>query len=288
MAQFWVANPGDQGRLAGLEAEAARLQHELSEITGLGDVQACRVCGEWAELTAEHAPSKSAGNVGKMIRKMIDDELSLATGRVEWTEEAIQGSRVGSLCGSCNNKTGSWYTPSYVQFCWASRVLARPENAGKVCQVTVSLHRPRVVKQALTWLIATSQPGLTALYPELRALLLGREERRPLTPVRLGLYLMANPGVGMSTGITVAMNIEQRQGCLVAAFSSWPLGWLMVIGGELGEQVADVSGWTELDVKDRSPATVEVPCQWTLSPYPGDFRGPQELPPEAWTAQGLS
>jgi hypothetical protein len=140
-----------------------------------------------------------------------------------------------------------------------------------------------VAKQALTSIVATSQPGLTTRYSELQALLLNRNQRASLGPLRLWCYLMANQ-VGMYTGVTVAFSVERRKGHLVAGFAFWPVAWLLTIGDVAVDGVADVSGWTELD-EDRTPANVTLPCQWT-GMYPGDFRSPEEVAQgAAWQAR---
>ena len=284
MANLWVTKPGEEARLPEVEAEAERLQGELRNIQSLSDESACRLCGIHASLTKEHAPSKKAGNLGKMIRQVIDYASSVASGIVKWNAEIIQGATFEALCGLCNNRTGSWYNPAYIKFARYCREFAQPENVGKLCRLELSLHRQRIAKQALLSLVATSQPGLTARYPDLRTLLLGKEDRRPMAPIRLWLYLKANPGA-CYTGITIALDLERRKGHLVAGFSFWPLGWLMTIGDVAVKDAANVSVWTGFDYHDKAPVTVEVPCRWAISPYPGDFRGPDEIPSEAWSVK---
>lgn len=284
MAEIWVTKPGEEQHLPEVEAEAARLQAELRNIQSLSDESACRLCGIHASLTKEHTPSKKAGNLGKMIRQVIDYASSVASGIVKWNAEIIQGATFEALCGLCNNRTGSWYNPAYIKFARYCREFAQPENVGKLCRLELSLHRQRIAKQALLSLVATSQPGLTARYPDLRTLLLGKEDRRPMAPIRLWLYLKANPGA-CYTGITIALDLERRKGHLVAGFSFWPLGWLMTIGDVAVKDAANVSVWTGFDYHDKAPVTVEVPCRWAISPYPGDFRGPDEIPSEAWSVK---
>jgi len=279
MANLWVTKPGEEVRLPEVEAEAERLQGELRNIQSLSDESACRLCGVHASLTREHAPSKKAGNLGKMIRQVIDYASSVASGIVKWNAEVIQGATFEALCGLCNNRTGSWYNPAYIKFARYCREFAQPENVGKLCRLELSLHRQRIAKQALLSLVATSQPGLTARYPDLRTLLLGKEDRQPIAPIRLWLYLRANPGA-VFTGITIAFELERRKGNLAVGFSFWPLGWIMTIGEVTVDGAANVSTWTELDYHDKRAVVVEVPCQWALSPYPGDFSGPDEFPAE--------
>src|SRR5207244_9767063 len=95
MTKIWVTRPGDEPNLPGVEAEAARLQAEIGAIEALGNPSACCICGRQAALTVEHAPSKKAGNVGPMIRGMIDDVASSTVGAVRWQTERTYGATDG-------------------------------------------------------------------------------------------------------------------------------------------------------------------------------------------------
>lgn len=284
MAEIWVSKPEEEVRLPEVEAEAARLQTELQNIQSLSDESSCKLCGGHQPLTREHAPSKKAGNQGRMTRKMIDYPRSVSTRTVKWNKTIIQAATFKALCGFCNNQTGDWYNPSYLKFARQCHAFAKPENAGKLCQLKVPVYLQRVVKQVLVFLVATSQSGLTARYPDLRSLLLGKKDSRPLIPIQTWLYLKANPG-GCYTGLTVALDLERRKGHLVAGFAFWPLGWLMTIGDVKVEGAANVSDWAELDYHYKNTPTTEIPCQWGISPYPADFRGPDEIPSEAWSVK---
>jgi len=286
MTKIWVTRPGDEPNLPSVEAEAARLQAEIGAIEALGNPSACCICGRQAALTVEHAPSKRAGNVGPMIRGMIDDVASSTVGAVRWQTERTYGATYETLCATCNNHTGSWYNPAYVRFVRLAAPFAQPKNAGNVCRFDVTVHRQRVAKQAIASFAATSQPGLTEKYPVLRELLLNRTEQQPIAPLHLWLYLRANRG-GMTTGLTVSLKLEQRKGHLVAGFAFWPLGWLLTVGDiDTDDNVINVSSWTELDYNNKTPVAIAIPCQWAVSPYPGDFRSPAEIAGEAWTVGG--
>jgi hypothetical protein len=140
--------------------------------------------------------------------------------------ELIQGgAKSRALCGDCNNRTGRWYNPAYIRLVKHSEPLATLANVGTVCDIQIAVHPQGVAKQALTTLLATSQPGVVARFPHIRRLLLDAEERGSLAPPRLGLFVRANRG-GRPTGITMSLNLERRAARLVAEFSFWPLGWL--------------------------------------------------------------
>jgi hypothetical protein len=85
MSKFWVTHPDTVAKLdKDLESEGARLLAEVAAIEALSDVTACRLCGARTALTDEHAPSKKAGNKGKMIRATVDGEASATKGAVIW------------------------------------------------------------------------------------------------------------------------------------------------------------------------------------------------------------
>ena len=283
MPWMWVTRPEELQRAQALEDEGKRLRQELDEIEGLSSPTACRLCGAETTLTAEHSPSKTAGNVGRMVKGMIDHAATAAGGSVVWTGTIIQGAKERTLCASCNNTTGSWYNGAYVGLARAARKIAIPKAAGTVLDVDV-LNPQRVAKQALVSIVATSQPGFTTRYPQLRTLLVNREAREPIAPIRLWLYLKADPSA-TTTGLVAALDIERGRGHLVSGFSFWPLGWIITIGDAEVRGATDVSGWTELAYMDRGPLRVQTPCQWSISPYPGDFRGPDEFPRDAWKIQ---
>jgi len=282
MTWMWITNPEELERVKTLEAEGARVRAEIAEIVSLGSDTACRLCGVETALTEEHAPSRKAGNRGGLIRGMIDHAASAAGGSVVWRGQMIQGgAKYDSLCAACNNTTGSWYNGAYVRLVRAAVKLAAPRTAGAAYDVAV-LNPQRVAKQALVSIVATSQPGLTTRYPHIRTLLCEKEARGSIAPLRLWLYLKATPG-GVATGLATGLDIDRGLGNLLAGFSFWPLGWIMTIGDVAEVKgTVEVSAWSELAYMDRGPIEVKIPCQWAISPYPGDFRSPNEVGPDAW------
>ncbi len=272
MPEMWVTGPGGERR--GIPEIAARLQAEIRAIEALAVEEACRLCGQLARLTREHVPAKKAGNPRRGIRVVIDYVKSVATGQLFRTAQVAQGDAVQTLCQRCNNNTGAWYNPAYIRLARHCAKLAREESAGSVCGVDLEVHPQRVLKQALTSIVATSQRGLTARYPELRRLLTEREALGPIAPIRVWMYLPANR-VTRRTGLTVWVDQNHGIGHIRAEFSSWPLGWIATFGDPPIEGAVDVSAWSEVGYHVKAGVTLQVPCQWALSEYPGDFRPPE-------------
>jgi hypothetical protein len=283
MGRMWVTGPEnrDPERLRALEAEGARVQAEVEAIGRAGDDSTCRICASRDELTDEHAPSRRAGNVGRLIRGVIDYAASIAAGEVAWRAEELHGgAKANSLCRRCNNSTGRWYNPAYIRLVNASKAVAIPQNAGNAREVRVPvLHPQRVAKQALTSILATAQAGVTARYPHLREMIVNAEAARRVEPLRLWLYLRANPG-GRSSGVASSVNIETGLGRVLAEFSFWPLGWVLTFDDVPVDGAIDVSSWFEVGYHEKREVTVTAPCQWALTAYPCDFRSPETIAAE--------
>ena len=279
----WMGDP-KTARLVtqdpGLWAEKERLETDLKALEALGDPTTCRVCSG-PGMTKEHAPSQASGNTGQMFSAHIDPVATRTFGVVIWTMDEINGgSVVETLCEACNKGTGRRYNAAYMAFEKACRPLARPETAGTLCSVTVA-RRPLVAKQVLTWILATSQPGLALKYPHLAGLVKRTGTRGPTAPLRLWCHLVANrPDIIWYSGIVPKLVTQRRQGHFVASFTSSPLGWVLTFDNAPVEGALDVSDWLTLD-KRAKPATIELPCQWRLTGYPEDFRSAEQILAEA-------
>ncbi len=256
-----------------LQPHAARVQAELAAIEALGDEAACRICGS-PDVTEEHTPSKKAGNPLRIVRGSIDYDESVRRGALTWTMEKIQGgAKTTTLCGDCNNKTGSWFNPAYIRMVNHCEPLVTLANVGTVIDVQLEVHPQRVAKQALTTLLATSQSGVVARYPHVQKLLLDKEHRAPLAPLRLGMFVRANRG-GRPSGITMEVRSDPPSARLLAEFSFRPLGWVLTFDDTPVEGTLDVSAWTEDDYHDKRDLRLRVPCQWAFWIYPGMFGAP--------------
>jgi len=276
MSHVFVVKPGEDRHLPKVAEIAQRLQNEVLSIEQLGDEAKCRVCAQQPADTDEHAPSKSAGNRGRVLHGRVNYQQSVASGRLTWEVEQTQRVVFRTLCRPCNNNSGSWYNPDYVTFSKHCEALAIPQNAGRMCEVQLRVRPQRVLKQALVSLLAVSQAGLTVKHPHLRDLVTRKEATRSLSPCHLWLYLRANPGA-RSSGLGFRLEFSSGPGQLLAEFSFWPLGWLITLDEAPVPGAVDVSAWSAAEFEVEQELTLAVSCQWAVSPYPADFRGLEEI-----------
>ncbi len=78
----------------------------------------CRICGQEGELSFEHIPPRAAFNNKRTIQLQFDEALAL--GPDEPVRGSVQQGGVGgyTLCPRCNNNSGKWYGPYFVDWCY--------------------------------------------------------------------------------------------------------------------------------------------------------------------------
>ncbi|MCG2706263.1 MAG: hypothetical protein L6254_01790 [Candidatus Omnitrophica bacterium] len=267
----WVQPPNSPNLLKSIEEQ----QIEFGKIDGLGSMSSCRLCGSKEGLTKEHSPSKSSVNKSKLITLSI---APIITRFLHWQGNIIQGgSKHESLCRNCNNKTGSWYNPTYVKFVRTCVSIANVNNAYKAVNISANnIYPSRLLKQALTHIIATCQPGLCVRYSDLKEIILNKEKLLDISPFKIGMFIRVNKG-GRHSGITIFVDTAKEQARLIAEFSFWPLGWVMTFDNSPLDGTLDVTNWSSISGNEKTNLNISVPCQWCVSPYPGDFRSPDKV-----------
>ena len=92
----------------------------------------CKLCGDPEQLTYEHVPPKAAFNNSKNFYQATLDELikieSVDLDLAKFSKFPLHsftkkqgGIGYFSLCGKCNNDTGSWYGKDFV--IWAEQAM---------------------------------------------------------------------------------------------------------------------------------------------------------------------
>ncbi len=273
-----VANPSDPLTQELLKEILGPVEQKLAEIEKGTLESKCRFCGKVGQLTEEHTPSKKAFNFMDAISFGMNEEETLKLRQPVWEAEQLQGgSRVKSLCSGCNNKTGAWYNSEYLRFVRSCRDIAQEKAAGTTVSFSKTFRPSRVIKQGLATLTATCQSGLLEVHPEIGDLLRNRDQKGALKNAKVYVYLRANKGFIRSTGIATVCDLKKKRARLLAEFSAWPVGWLLVLDEEPFEGAADVTSWLELDYNERRTIELKLPCHLAGTPYPADFRDPQSV-----------
>lgn len=252
----------------------------------------CCICGQFGKLSKEHIPPKSAFNKFPLVLDLIDMKATLEQGSPSWRSgrKFQNGHYSEVLCGKCNNDTGSWFGTSYAEFVKQLAPYAFIGNTGAVIAFTMKdLYPVRIAKQALAIMCGSCGPELANKYPSLRKLLLDRYSKESLLPWRLYCYLRNTQGM-RATGVTSQLDHASGAIKVMAEFSWWPVGWILMQGSvDSRFPCYPVDHWIlRYDYDDRTDLDVFLPCNWTETWYPADFRSPPEIERQTIVNKGLS
>lgn len=147
----------------------------------------CKLCGAVGQLSFEHVPPEAAFNKEKFSYQTSLDQIE----KLEQKDPAfyngeslpLQGFRkkqggIGyhSLCGRCNNNTGSWYGKNYVDWANQSMSILLKANGKPTLIYPTYIYPLRVIKQIITMFFSVCN-NLRNDEPELVKFILNRNER---------------------------------------------------------------------------------------------------------------
>ena len=227
---------------------------------------------------------------------------------MEPNRESSDGIYLFSLCDRCNNKTGGRYGADYSTLVQRVASRAVPANVNETVAIDVSgLHLLRIVKQATSMLLSTSNPtcfnahefvsapgkgkkdleGIHINYPDkgrqveiydqLRRFVRHRDSTDFPPDVRVYLFASVGRRVGFRTGIFARINLTTKSAVFTAVTGSYPLHWVFTFDGQLDEGILEVTNWTQCAYKESFTVPIDVPMRWLEGHYPLDFRSPQTL-----------
>lgn len=83
------------------------------------EIGICHLCGQYGPLSYEHVPPEAAFNGRKVFRASVEDywQRGGPEGRSVPGKQLQRGYGDYTLCGECNNKTGRWYAPDFIDWC---------------------------------------------------------------------------------------------------------------------------------------------------------------------------
>src|ERR1700730_1548242 len=130
----------------------------------------CHLCGTFGPLSYEHVPPSAAFNdrrvlecgIDKMIGGNLIDYLEKPHGRYNQ-----KGSGRYTLCSYCNNNTGRWYAPAYINFARLLFPLCQSVPATGIVDLRCVIKPLNVLKQIFVMFCSASPPEFMRKRPNL-------------------------------------------------------------------------------------------------------------------------
>jgi len=184
-----------------------------------------------------------------------------------------------TLCPRCNNNTGSWYGPAYLEWVWhAVRVLAAAGGESSL-YLPFRIFPLRVIKQIVTMFFASTHEGFREANPELARFVLNREAKG-IDP-EICIYAFLNPTPrARSSGVAGILTIGGGGSDLkiVNEIALAPVGYLMTLGSAApDDRLVDITFFAKRSYNDWEEFWLRLPVLPVYTPFPGDYRPREEV-----------
>jgi hypothetical protein len=234
------------------------------------------------KLSFEHVPPQSAFNNRRYIKVKFEDGVGL--GPDDLIKGPIRQGGIGefTLCGKCNNDTGSWYGGKFVDWCYQGmNILLRSGGNPSLIYINYLYPLP-IIKQIITMFFSVNSETFCTANPELVRFVLDKE-RKNLSPKYRFFVYYNTTGRFRYTGIVGQMQVDDQftsmsKPRLMSEITFPPYGYLMTIDSEPPDtRLIEISHFADHDYTQFREMHMKLPVLPTHTIYPGDYRTKQEI-----------
>ena len=190
-----------------------------------------------------------------------------------------RGAGAYTLCARCNNATGAWYGPAYVDWAYQGLRLSEHAQAAPSLLFTFHIFPLRVIKEVLCMFFSANGETFREGHPELVRFVLNKETKYLDPKLRIFAYFNASAR-SRQTGIIASMNIGAGARPLVYSEISFPpWGYVMTMDGSdpPDKRLVDISAFARFSYNDWKHLDLRFPVLHVYSWIPGDYRSREEV-----------
>jgi len=236
----------------------------------------CHLCGCIGPLSFEHVPPSAAYNdravieadIKRMLSAEREEELDDPSGDIKQ-----KGAGGFTLCAPCNNKTGSWYGPAYVDFVQQVVNFSIREDTPTRIVPLVTIKPLRVLKMILTMFCSACPPSFAAADPDLVRYLLNREAR--IYPRQLSISASLHPlwrsRLARQAGLTGMLHMSGRSHTF-AEIAFPPFNFIMSVNSAPpDDRLTDISWFRLFDLDENAQCGIPLHNLPVRSAFPGHY-----------------
>jgi len=238
----------------------------------------CHICGKDGKLSYEHVPPEAAFNDHRILTYSFDKFI-----RAENLDD-IRGGRflqrgIGgyTLCERCNNDTGSWYGPAYVE--WVAQAMSILIGTGGRASLVYpfNLYPLRVLKQVSAMFFSVNSPDFRLAHPDLVRFVLNKESMQFPRSIQIHAFYTTSSRMRRA-GVSVMAKGMGSGNATMRAFTEIifpPFGFVMTFDGQppFERGFCEISSFANFRYADwRSAITMRLPVMPIYTGFPGDYR----------------
>lgn len=242
----------------------------------------CCICGNVENLTFEHVPPRAAFNGHRIfeadITKLMEGKWAPGEQPTEGTYKQRGAGRY-SLCGKCNNDTGTWYGESYVQVAKQAMYLLYRSRGTLSLAYPYGMYPLRFLKQIVTMFFSACGPALQRKNPDLVRFVLNRDTRQLPSKIQFYIYLHHPESSAIrQSGLTGVLKGAGKQ-YLFSEIAFPPFGLIMSVDGHppIDQRLCNITHLCQYNYREWDIIYMQMPVLHVATVLPGDFRTVDEV-----------
>lgn len=235
----------------------------------------CHICGEYGSLSLEHVPPRRAFNDRRVYVGQAANDLPFGPDEMVDRKQVQGGVKMYTLCGSCNNNTGGWYGPAFVDWCHQGMNIVEGSGGNPTLIYYYKARPLNVLKQIVTMFFSVLGPEYHKHDPDLVRFVLSREERGLPPGVQFFTYYNAgtrNDKLRYAPPI-IKMDLEGINS-MFSEITFPPFGYVMVMGNTEppDRSLVNISHFAGYRYNGVREISLQLPVMATHLRMPGDYR----------------
>lgn len=249
----------------------------------------CKICGKSKVLTFEHIPPRASFNKDK-VESISGDELikTIAGKRLPWDTKGLKkkisqnGTKLKSLCSSCNSFTGQHYASWYVELCGGFHNVLKSENPklNETYEFELVKVKPlNIFKQIVSMFASTT--SICSTHKVIKEFILELKNTDfPKDEFRILINLFG-AGIPKITGpMAVA---TKRDMYLLSQIVAYPFELTMIMNydklnnKDLSIYGTDITSFIDYDFNEEANLKLKLKIIQSYSALPLERRGAQEI-----------
>lgn len=237
----------------------------------------CRICGKKKMLSFEHTPPKAAFNNSPVVTIRLEQLIALGPDVKPKGPIKQRGMGDYVLCEDCNNNSGLWYAPRFVDWCYRGMEILKLSNGNPNLVYTYKIYPLSVIKQIIVMLLAVNQPEFTQAYQDLATLVMNKIENGLPSQYRIFTYYNT-VGLHRNIGLSGKIDLINSKATLMSEISFPPFGYLLTVNSDKpDERLLDISDFANYGYDDIAEIQIKMATLPTHLLYPGDYRSKAEI-----------
>jgi len=244
----------------------------------------CHICGKYGPLTYEHVPPRAAFNSNKAFMYFGKDIIGSDNFPWDFSEKKGKQHQKGlgfyTLCGQCNNDTGSWYGNAFVDFTYKGyrATFNQKNNANSWTTITLpDIYPLRIIKEIVAMFFSVNNPNLSTIHQDLQALVLSKG-KKGISKEKYGFYIYVLTGsIYRYIGIAGILSITGTTRVL-SEFSAPPFGYVFEVDPKNKRDYCDLTFFAnDFNYNERRTINLQIPILECNTYFPADYRTKQQV-----------